>query len=72
MTAVELYTFDQAQIRALLIDDEPWFVATDIAQALGYRDAHNLARRLDEDERGTHSLSTPGGTQTVGIVSEAS
>lgn len=29
---------------------EPWFVATDVAKALGYRDAANLTRRLDEDE----------------------
>lgn len=64
------FAFDGHVLRALLIDNEPWFIAGDLARALGYRDAHNMARRLDDDEKGTHSLSTPGGTQLVGIVNE--
>ena len=42
---------------------EPWFVASDIAKALGYRDAEKMTRRLDDDEKGTRSVGTPGGTQ---------
>ena len=65
------FTYEDAQLRTLTIDDEPWFVAGDAARILGYRDAHNLARRLDDDEKGTHSLSTPGGIQQVAIISES-
>ena len=65
------FTYQDAQLRVVTIDGEPWFVAGDAARMLGYRDAHNLARRLDDDEKGTHSLSTPGGTQQVGIISES-
>lgn len=64
------FAFDGHVIRAILVDGEPWFVAGDIARALGYRDAHNMGRRLAADEKGTHSVSTPGGTQNVAIVSE--
>lgn len=49
---------------------EPWFVASDVAKALGYRDAANMARRLDDDEKGTRSVSTPGGVQQMTVVSE--
>ena len=58
-------------VRIIEKDGEPWFVAKDVAIILGYRDAYNLARRLDEDERGTQKVSTPGfinsqrGTQKV-------
>lgn len=65
-----VFTFEGHAIRALLIEGDPWFVAGDIARALGYRDAHNMGRRLDADDKGTHSLSTPGGAQTVAIISE--
>lgn len=58
-------------IRALSVDGEPWFVATDVAKALGYRDAHNMTRRLDEDEKGTRSVSTPGGEQALSVITEA-
>lgn len=50
---------------------EPWFVASDIAKALGYRDAANMARRLDDDEKGTRSVSTPGGDQQMTVITEA-
>lgn len=30
---------------------EPLFVASDIAKILGYRDAYNMTRRLDPDEK---------------------
>lgn len=38
----------------IIIDDEQkiWFVARDIAKILEYRDAPNLIRGLDDDEKG--------------------
>lgn len=65
------FTFGQLTLRALLLAGEPWFVAADVARALGYRDAYNLARRLDEDEKGTHSVSTLGGQQEMSVISES-
>ncbi len=38
-------------IRSELIDGEPWFVAKDISDVLGYSDAQALTRRLDSDEK---------------------
>lgn len=40
-------------------DGEPLFVASDIAKILGYRDAYNMTRRLDPDDKGTRPASTP-------------
>ena len=66
--------FESAQfgtVRALAIDGEPWFVATDVAKILGYGDATHLTRRLDDDEKGLRSVETPGGIQRVSVISEA-
>lgn len=66
--------FDSPEFGTLRVvekDGEPWFVASDVAKALGYRDAHNLTRRVDDDEKGTRSVSTPGGEQPVSVISEA-
>ena len=52
-------------------DDEPWFVATDVAKVLGYRDAEKLTRNLDTDERDTQILGTSGGQQVFTVVSES-
>lgn len=58
-------------IRVIEIDGEPWFIAGDVALALGYRDAYNATRWLLDAERGTHLVSTPGHQQEVTIISEA-
>lgn len=50
---------------------QPWFVASDVAKVLEYRDAFNLVRRLDEDEKGTRQVSTPGGEQEAHVITEA-
>lgn len=50
---------------------EPWFVASDIAKTLGYRDAYNMTRRLDPDDKGTRSASTPGGIQELTVINES-
>lgn len=59
-------------IRAMRGEDgEPWFVASDIAKALGYGDATHMTRRLDEDEKGLRSVETPGGEQQMTVITEA-
>lgn len=59
------------QIRTVTKDNEPWFVASDIAKALGYRMASDLVRRIDDDDKGTHIMSTQGGEQAMLIINES-
>lgn len=68
MTGTDLIVFDYegAQVRIVTGDDgEPWFVASDVARILGYREAHRLTRGLDDDERGPHIVGTPGGDHAM-------
>lgn len=58
------------RIRTVLRDGEPWFVAADVATALGYRDARHATRILDATDRSVHPLRTPDGDQQVVVVSE--
>lgn len=69
---IDVYRFDGEGVRVVMDEHgDPWFIASDVARALGYRDAHNAVRGLDEDERGTHTLSTLGGFQELLTVSES-
>lgn len=71
MTAeLSIFRFDGADVRTVVIDGEPWFVATDIAKRLGYRDASDMTRTLDEDERGSEVVRTPGGPQLMNVINE--
>lgn len=72
MSLPVLFEFETLPVRVLTREDgELWFIARDVATALEYRDAGNMARNLDEDEKGTHIVSTLGGEQGVLIINEA-
>ena len=71
-TDITIFTYNNRQIRTVTgPDGEPWFVAADIAKTLGYRIAPDMVRSLDEDEKGTQIVRTPGGPQQMTIISEA-
>lgn len=67
---VQPFEFEGNKVRALADGDEVMFVASDIAKILGYRDAAALTRTLDDEEKGTRPIDTPGGTQTMTVISE--
>lgn len=70
-TEIQPFEFEGNKVRALADGDEVMFVASDIAKILGYRDAANLTRNLDGDERGTREVSTPSGTQHMTVLTES-
>ena len=68
---IQPFEFEGNKVRTLADGDEVMFVASDIAKILGYRDAANLTRNLDSDERDTHEVSTPSGTQNMTVLTES-
>jgi prophage antirepressor-like protein len=65
------YDFEDNLVRVVLIGGDPWWIASDVAKVLGYRDAANMVRNLEDDEKGTHIVSTLGGEQQVSVISES-
>lgn len=58
----------------IVIDDQnnPWFIASDVAKILGYRDSFNMTRIInDSRDKGTLNVSTPGGQQNMTIINES-
>lgn len=58
-------------VRQIDLDGGLWFVGLDVCRVLDIQKAHQALDRLDDDERGTYSVGTPGGNQDMIIVSEA-
>lgn len=57
-------------VRIILQNNEPWFVAKDVCNCLGIGDTSKATSRLDVDEKGTNSIPTPGGHQILLTVNE--
>lgn len=49
----------------------PWFVAKDICKILEIEKYRDAVSRLDDDERGSLLVDTPGGQQTMTTISES-
>ena len=64
-------TFPQfGQLRWFMINNDPWFVATDVCRALEIKQPTRALKRLDDDEKGVTTIHTLGGEQNLLIVSE--
>ena len=70
--AIQKFVFANAnEVRVVMRNNEPWFVAKDVCKALEITKVDSAIRNLDADEKGTHTVSTPGGNQKMTIVSQA-
>lgn len=65
------FSFESHEIRVVTIDETPWFVAADVCAALDIVNNRRALDRLDDDERGVHTMNTPGGNQQLGVVNES-
>lgn len=67
-----LQIFDNAefgQIRTVTIDNKPWFVASDVANALGYSNSRDaIARHCKGVAK--HDTPTSSGTQSISYINE--
>ncbi|MFK4075220.1 Bro-N domain-containing protein [Ectopseudomonas khazarica] len=62
------FRFDAREVRTLLIEDDPWFVAVDVCKALGITNTTQAISALDEDERSMLNIGRQG---SANIISES-
>lgn len=59
-------------VRAVSVNDEPYFVGKDVAEILGYeRPTDAVRKRVDPDDRGVAKMETPSGVQEMTIINES-
>jgi prophage antirepressor-like protein len=71
MNGLQVYNYHEKEVRTVMIDNEPWFVAKDVCRILELDNISMSISRLDDDEKGVSSIDTPGGKQDMAIVNEA-
>lgn len=68
--ALQLFSFKDQPVRVIFVDEEPWWVVKDVCQVLEIADQTTAVNRLDSDEKGTHTVRTPGGNQKMLCINE--
>lgn len=73
MNELQLFNFENNQLRTLLINDEPWFVGKDVAEILGYsnpRDA--LSKHVDSEDKNSVAIHDGNkGNPNLTIINES-
>jgi len=60
------------ELRTVIINNEPWFVGKDVAEALGYAEPRSaVSKKVDEADRGVAEMETPSGRQNMTIINES-
>lgn len=61
----QLFNFKGQQVRTVTIENEPYFVATDVTSILGLTNTTVALNRLDNDERSKFNLGRQGEANVV-------
>ena len=66
MNDIQIFNFQSNEVRVVKDDNgEPWFVAKDICDVLGIRNATQAVGQLDEDERSMFCIGRQGNTNII-------
>lgn len=66
---IEVFNYNNSQVRTIQKDGDPWFVLKDVANILAVENHKDLAKRLEQDEVGRFELPHPQSpSKTVEMV----
>lgn len=71
MNELQVFRYQDNEVRTVEVDGEPWFVLKDVCAVLGIGNSRMVFDRLDSDEKGVSQIDTPGGLQNVNIINES-
>lgn len=73
MQDLQIFNFESQKVRTMTIDEEPYFVANDVARILGYKKTRNaIARHVELDDVKVAPIRGPrGGVQTTKVINES-
>lgn len=70
MDKLQIFNYQQSQVRTVMVNGEPWFIAKDVCEILDHSDVSTAVRRLDDDEKLTQTLFVSGQNREVWLVNE--
>lgn len=70
MSQLVNYQFNNIDVNIITIGSDPWFVAKDVADSLGYSDAYEMTKRLDSDEIQNRQIAGYG-NRGVNLINES-
>ena len=71
MNQIQIFKYENADIRTVIKDGKPWWIAKDVCDVFGETNRNRAMQALSDDEKGYTQMTTPKGVQKLAIVNEA-
>lgn len=69
---LQLFNFENQQVRTLTVNEEPYFVGKDVATILGYKNgSRDINTHVDEEDRLRYKISTAGQMRDQILINES-
>lgn len=69
---LQLFNFENRQVRTLTVDEEPYFVGKDVATILGYKNgSRDINTHVDEEDKLRYQISTAGQMRDQILINES-
>lgn len=68
---IAIFKYQDTPVRIIDESGDPWFVAKDVAEILGYSDTQALTRRIDPEDLGTCTDNTSGQIREMTTLNES-
>ncbi len=71
MTDIQIFNYQNNEVRTVELNGEPWFVLKDVCEVLGLTDTGRTAERLDPDELTRTTLVSGGQNREMFVINES-
>ena len=72
MNEVQLFNFENHEVRSLLLNNDPWFIGKDVAETLGYTDTNQAIRKhVDDEDKLSRRFDGSGQGREMVIINES-
>ncbi|MGJ3749352.1 Bro-N domain-containing protein, partial [Limosilactobacillus fermentum] len=69
---MQVFDFEDSNVRTVTINDEPYFVGKDVATILGYkRTADALKAHVDDEDKLTRQFTDSGQNREMKVINES-
>ena len=71
MTDIQIFNYQNNEVRTVELNGEPWFVLKDVCEVLGLTDTGRTAERLDPDKLTRTTLVSGGQNREMFVINES-
>ena len=71
MNEMQIFSYNSAEVRTVIINGEPWLVLKDVCGILALSNVGEVSRRLDDDELTSVKLMSGGQNREMTVINES-